>query len=210
VKVYQKNPKDPRDDTKLQSDNDDDRPSKRQKLQETDMPWFNRSDDSTFTYCDPSCKETCRLLQFYNQDISKAKFFIKITPNSPTRISPSQWEWIFKRDAIDLNQIFTSLHHVIPDEEKMGHLGGTEIMLEFLRAKNELPPHQSGHLPEEEHQRPLVLPFPSKKKNSPNMETTLRANLLPNLPLSIIKSSSTTSLFEMRLPEANIFTHWLP
>jgi hypothetical protein len=41
---------------------DDDKPVKRQKLLESDMPWFIDSDDSSFDHCDPYCKETCRLL----------------------------------------------------------------------------------------------------------------------------------------------------
>jgi hypothetical protein len=166
------------------------------------MPWFNHSDNSTFTYCNPSCKETCQLLQSYNQDISKAKFFIKITPNSPTRIPLAQWEQIFKGDAVDLNQIFASLYPVISDEERMGCLGDTEIV---FGVKNELPPCLSGCLPGEEHQRPLVLPFPIRKKNSMNMGTTSRANLLPNLHLPIIKAFSMTLPFQTRLLEANSF-----
>jgi hypothetical protein len=129
-----RNPKNPRDDTEPQSDDDDDKPSKKQRLRENDMPWFSQSDDSTFAYCNPSCKETCRLLRSYNHDISKAKFFVKIAPNSPTGIPSSQWEHIFKGDAVDLNQIFASPHHVT-DEERTGCLGDTEIVFGVSESK---------------------------------------------------------------------------
>ena len=79
-----------RDIADPESDNDDDKPTKKQKLLESDMPWTSESDDSSVTYSDPNCKETCRLLRTYNQDISKAKFFIKIAPNSPSGIPSSQ------------------------------------------------------------------------------------------------------------------------
>ena len=110
-----------------ESDDDDDKPSKKQRLLELDMPWYEGTAESAVPYSNPSCEETCRLLRAYNRDISKAKFYVKIAPNSPTGIPSSQWERIFKGEAVDLNQIFASLHHVVPDEERMGRLGDAEI-----------------------------------------------------------------------------------
>ena len=110
-----------------ESDDDEDKPSKKQRLLESDMPWYTGPGDSSSGYSDPSCEETCRLLRAYNRDISKAKFFVKIAPKSPTGIPSSQWERILKGEAVDLNQIFASLHHVVPDEERTGRLGDTEI-----------------------------------------------------------------------------------
>ena len=118
------------------SDDEGDRPPKKQKLFESDMPWSSISSvSSTSRYSNPSCEETCRLLRTYNCDISKAKFFIKIAPNSPVGIPSSQWERILKGDAIDLNQIFVSLHHVVTDEERTGRLGETEITFGIAEAK---------------------------------------------------------------------------
>ena len=61
------------------------------------------------------------------RDVSKAKFFVKIAPIAPSGIPSSQWEQILKGEAADLDQIFASLHHVFPDEERMGCLGDMEI-----------------------------------------------------------------------------------
>ncbi|KAF8812582.1 hypothetical protein BYT27DRAFT_7252098 [Phlegmacium glaucopus] len=47
----------------------------------------------------------------------------------------SQWERIFKGDSVDLNQIFASLHHTVPDEERKGRLGDTEVSFGFPEAK---------------------------------------------------------------------------
>ena len=74
----------------------------------------------------------------YNRDISKAKFFVKIVPNSPSGIPSSQWERILKGEAIDLNQVFASLHHVIPDEERTGRLGDTEITFGVTEPKKRI------------------------------------------------------------------------
>ena len=116
-----------RDTADSDSEGDDDKPSKKQRLLESEMPWFTEVSDPSTSYSNPSCEETCRLLRSYNRDISKAKFYIKIAPNSPTGIPSSQWERILKGEAVDLNQIFASLHHVVPDEERTGRLGDTEI-----------------------------------------------------------------------------------
>ena len=118
-----------------ESDDEDDKPSKRQRLLESDMPWCSDLSLSTSRYSNPSCKETCRLLRAFNRDISKAKFYVKIAPNSPAGIPSSQWERILKGDAVDLNQIFASLHHVVPDEERTGRLGEAEITFGVTEAK---------------------------------------------------------------------------
>ena len=100
------------------------------------MPWYTDPGlPSTSCYSNPSCEETCRLLRAYNLDISRAKFFIKIAPNSPAGIPSSQWERILKGESVDLNHVFASLHHVVPDEERTGRLGETEITFGVAEAK---------------------------------------------------------------------------
>ena len=113
----------------------EDKSSKRQCLVESDMPWFSSSDTANSSVSNPSCGETRRLLRAYNKDISKAKFFIKISPRSPPGIPSSQWERILRGESVDLNQIFSSLHHVIPDEERTGRLGDAEISFGISEAK---------------------------------------------------------------------------
>lgn len=116
-------------------DEGDDKPSKRQKLLESDMPWYVENEQHSRGSLHPSCDETRRLLRAYNRDITKSKFFVKIAPNSPPGIPSSQWERIFRGDAVDLNQIYASLHHVIPDEERTGRVGDTEISFALSETK---------------------------------------------------------------------------
>ncbi|KAF8812581.1 hypothetical protein BYT27DRAFT_7335831 [Phlegmacium glaucopus] len=68
------------------SGDEEDKRVKRQKLNESDMPWYNSSDESTADLIHPSSQETRRLLRIYHGDISKSKFYAKIAPNSPTGI----------------------------------------------------------------------------------------------------------------------------
>ena len=168
------------------------------------MPWFNKSDNSTSDYSNPSSKETCQLLWAYNQDISKAKFFFaKIAPHSPARIPSAQWEQMFKGDPIDLNQIFASLHHVIPDKERMGCLGDMEIMFGVSESKKCITTASEWHLLGEEHQKPLVSPSHIERMNSLNMDTALKVSLWTNSSLHTTKSCSMMLSSRTRLQEAN-------
>jgi hypothetical protein len=168
------------------------------------MPWFIDSDDSSFDHRDPYCKETCRLLRAYNRDISRAKFFVKIAPNSPSGLPSSQWERILKGDAVDLNQIFVSLHHVIPDEERTGRLGDMEIVFGVSESKKVLRPCQNGRLLGGELLELSDLHSPIKRKNSLSMEITSNPNLQPNLPHHTTSSFFMTSRSETMSQEDNI------
>ncbi|KAF8814045.1 hypothetical protein BYT27DRAFT_7250451 [Phlegmacium glaucopus] len=88
---------------------EEDKQLKRQKLFETDMPWFDSNNESTSNLIHPSSQETHWLLRIYHGDIAKSKFYVKIALNSPSGIPSSQWEQIFKGDSVNLNQILASL-----------------------------------------------------------------------------------------------------
>ena len=120
------------------AESDSGSPSKRLKLVESDMPWFVPDGDTSRDSSNASCMETCRLLRAFNRDVAKAKFLIKIAPNSPSGIPSSQWERILKGEAVDLNQFFASLHHVVPDEERTGRLGDTEITFGVAEPKKRI------------------------------------------------------------------------
>jgi hypothetical protein len=156
-----------RDTAESESDDDDasGSHSKKQKLHESDMPWFTSpNDESISNYSNPSCKETCRLLRAYNRDISKAKFYIKIAPNSPSGIPSSQWERILKGDAVDLNQIFASLHHVIPDEERTGRLGDAEISFGVAEAKKRVSTAAEWSTAWRRASRAITFAFPHRRE----------------------------------------------
>ena len=127
-----------RDDAESDYEDDDNGPSRKRKLLESDMPWYTPAESTSSVSSCPSCQETCRLLRSYNQDISRAKFLVKLAPNCPSGIPSAQWERIFKGDSVDLNQVFSSLHHVIADEERTGRLGETEISFGVTEPKKKV------------------------------------------------------------------------
>ena len=51
-----------RDAPDCELDDEDNKPLKKQQLLESDMPWYTGTGESTISYSNPSCEETCRLL----------------------------------------------------------------------------------------------------------------------------------------------------
>src|SRR5258708_21948816 len=74
-----------------ESEKEGDKPRKKQKLLESDMPWFGR-DETDPQGANPACTKTIELLRNYNKDIEKCKFFVSIAPGAPENIPPTQWE----------------------------------------------------------------------------------------------------------------------
>jgi hypothetical protein len=66
-----------RDESESGSEGDgDERPSKKPKLHESDMPWFNRVVDGPGS--NPYIDKTIQLLRTFNKDFKKSKFFVSI------------------------------------------------------------------------------------------------------------------------------------
>jgi hypothetical protein len=176
------------DAAESESDDDDDKPTKKQKLLESDLPssWFAAPKKSSSDPSSPSSQETCRLLRIYNIDITKAKFFIKIAPNSPAGIPSSQWERILKGDAVDLNQIFASLHHTIPDEERTGRLGDTEISFGVVEAKKRISTSAEWSASWRRASRAIEFAFPHRREElleyGDYMESEFTAKLVSSHP----------------------------
>jgi hypothetical protein len=146
------------------SEGDDDKPAKKSKLRESDLPWSTTLAEPTSVFIHPSCQETCRLLRTYNLDIAKAKFCAKVAPSSPPGIPSSQWEKILKGDAVDLNQIFTSLHHTVADEERTGRLGDSEISFGVVEAKKRISTAAEWSVSWRRASKAIVFAFPHRRE----------------------------------------------
>ena len=153
-----------RKDGESESEEDEESSSKRPRLNESDMLWFSSSDKPTIASQNPSCRETCRLLQAYNQDVSKAKFFVKIASNSPAGFPSSQWEQILKGESVNLNQVFTSLHHVVLDEERAGHLGDSEISFGVTEAKKQVSTATEWSAAWRRASKAIIFAFPHRRE----------------------------------------------
>jgi len=49
--------------------------------------------------------------------------------SAPHGFPESKWKHVFKGEAVNLNVIFSNLHHIAPPKENVGCIGRTEISL---------------------------------------------------------------------------------
>jgi hypothetical protein len=66
-----------------ESEDDDDKPSKKSKLLKRDMPWFSESDDSSIFYSDPSCKQPVGYSEPTTKTYLKPNFLSKSLQTPP-------------------------------------------------------------------------------------------------------------------------------
>jgi hypothetical protein len=109
-----------------ESDNEKGGSHKKTKLCESRMPWSTIGPGLS-AGPHPSCVATVKLLKLFNEDIKQAKFLLSVAPRVPENIPTSQWERILKGDAVDLDQILSSLHRITPAGERKARLGEAEI-----------------------------------------------------------------------------------
>jgi hypothetical protein len=118
------------------SESGDDEPRKRRKLKQSDMPWSGRKAGSTPQ--NPSCVKSAGLIRKFNRDLKSTKLYIKLAPGAPRGIPMSEWEHIFKGEAIDLDKILSALHRVTVDTERKASVGDTEISISGVEMKRKV------------------------------------------------------------------------
>jgi hypothetical protein len=117
-------------DSNSSSDSDDERgtSSKRKRIFEKDMPWYSRENFARQTG-EPSSIESRRIILHIGDNISAVKKWISVAHTAPRGFPPSEWENIAKGKSVNLDIILSSLHHIAPIKENVGHVGSTEISL---------------------------------------------------------------------------------
>jgi hypothetical protein len=118
------------------SESGDGEPRKRRKLHLSDMPWSKRKGGAVPQ--NPSCVKSADLIRRFNRDLKSAKLFIKLAPGAPRGVPMSEWEHIFKGEAVDLDKILSSLHRVTVDSERKASFGDTEISIGSAETKRKV------------------------------------------------------------------------
>jgi hypothetical protein len=113
----------------------DERPSKKKKLSHADLGWAEDDGESPMGPLPLSCRKTLKRLDEYAQDISRCKFLVRSVRRAPTGIPDSQWERIFKGQALDLDHFLSSLHRTSIDEEGETRIGNAKISFGVSDAK---------------------------------------------------------------------------
>ena len=109
------------------------RSNKKQRIFKSQMPWFNKEQRIRRSSTNPSCNKTKNILDIFQRDPVTVKKWIRCASSAPAGFPSTEWDALIKGETVDLDTIFSSLHHVHSVDEGIGRVGSTEI--QFGRPK---------------------------------------------------------------------------
>lgn len=101
---------------------------KKRRVLESEMPWFSREEEARQTGS-KECKESQRTLALFACDYKAIKRWIQTSRTVPLGFPSSEWDNVIRGQAIHLDAMLSSLHHVSTPTENIGRVGSTEISL---------------------------------------------------------------------------------
>ncbi|GLB45155.1 hypothetical protein LshimejAT787_2000600 [Lyophyllum shimeji] len=114
------------EDSNVGGQDDNERSSGKKKIKPSELPWHNEEKVAR-EIARPSCQKTQDLLYCYQRDPGWVKRQLIISGIAPPSIPGSEWDAIIRGTAVNLDAVFSSLYHVLPPKEDVGHVGSTEI-----------------------------------------------------------------------------------
>jgi len=102
--------------------------NRKRRVFESQMPWFSWEDEERRTG-NEECKESRRLLTLFARDFKAIKLWIENSRTAPLGFPTSEWDNIIQGQAINLDAVLSSLHHISTPKENVGCVGSTEISL---------------------------------------------------------------------------------
>ncbi|RDB21516.1 hypothetical protein Hypma_011357 [Hypsizygus marmoreus] len=117
------------DSTSEEESSGSDRDGRRNKsIKESKLPWHRRELKAR-KKGPASCTKTRKLLKYFGRNPGKVKRIIKLAQSAPLGFPSSEWDNIIKGNAVNLDVILSSLHHIGAPAENIGRLGSTQIKL---------------------------------------------------------------------------------
>jgi len=80
------------------------------KIDESKLLWFTQ-ELTVKAMENPSISENCRLLSHYAKNVSRVKQYVQLAVTAPPGVPSSEIENALHGQAINLDAIFTALHH---------------------------------------------------------------------------------------------------
>ena len=93
------------------------------------MPWYKDEIAARGSEDDGTRAEMQELLDIFSKDYDFTKKQIRLAKAAPRGFPDSEWDHIIRGEPVNLNVVFSSLHHIAPIKENTGHVGRTEISL---------------------------------------------------------------------------------
>ena len=107
--------------------------NKKQRIYESQMPWFSNEKRIRKSITNPGCNKTRDTLDIFQRDPAAVKRWIRCASSAPAGFPSTEWDALIKGETVDIDTIFSSLHHVHSIDESVGRVGTTEI--QFGRPK---------------------------------------------------------------------------
>jgi hypothetical protein len=92
------------------------------------MPWYTREEEARQSGHE-ECEESRRILQLFARDYKVVRQWIQNSRTAPLGFPTSEWDNIIKGQAVNLDAVLSSLHHISAPKENVGRVGSTEISL---------------------------------------------------------------------------------
>ncbi|KIJ90179.1 hypothetical protein K443DRAFT_116981, partial [Laccaria amethystina LaAM-08-1] len=102
--------------------------NKKRRIFESEMPWFAREEEIRRSG-NKECEESRKILQLFARDHKMIKQWIQTSRTAPLGFPASEWDNIIRGQAVNIDAVFSSLHHISAPKENIGRVGATEISL---------------------------------------------------------------------------------
>jgi hypothetical protein len=103
--------------------------NKKKRVYQLQLPWYATEVEAQGREVDENRKKTRHILGIFQKDITFAECEIQRSALAPQGFPESEWRHIFKGEAVNLNVIFSNVHHIAPPKENVGCIRRTEISL---------------------------------------------------------------------------------
>ena len=103
------------------------RSNKKQRIYESQMPWFSAEKRVRKSSTNRSCNKTRDILDIFQRDHATVKRWIRSASTAPAGFPSTEWDALIKGESVDIDIVFSSLHHVHSIDEGVGRVGTTEI-----------------------------------------------------------------------------------
>jgi hypothetical protein len=135
----------PRDDGDDYNSGDESDGRGRPKLQREQLPWAMRGDEDSSDERNINGPENRKLLRLFSINPSFVVSDIRLCASSPPGFPQSEWNAIVRGNAVNLDNVFSNLHHVHPPKENIGRLGDREITFGAPKPAKVVETHADWH-----------------------------------------------------------------
>jgi hypothetical protein len=93
--------------------------NKKRRVFESEMPWYTREEEARRSG-NKDCEESRKILHLFARDYKVVKQWIQNSRTTPLGFPGSEWDNIIRGQAVNLDAVFSSLHHISAPKENIG------------------------------------------------------------------------------------------